>query len=478
MWGFARPEAGPVTVKYHGQELQSVVDAKTMRWDVTLPATDATMKPSRIQITSGRATLSLIDILVGDVYICVGASNVDFKLVDAVNGEFEVNATSNYSHQLRILHVDHASETTPQDDFPAKTPWQPVMPNDAMQDFSAICYFFGLEQLRVRPDVPVGLIAASWGATSALQWSPPGALDECGLPRNERRGHGPFWEPQATSVLWYSMIQPLTVLAIRGFIINLQGANSDCILPSMVRSWQWFWTNRGFEAPAALAAQFGCNTGPSGESESITEARFKQMSFLEADRTGLAVTSDLCDPASPQAIMHSPFKREEAQRLAILGESIIHGNSSIPARFPQPVAVHAVMYDPSWGAQYHYGTGIAHTSGGAGGGACVWGIQVEFDQDVQLRPEFKNFKKYMAHINGFELRPWKPTGPSHQITMSLTRVSGNIVTLNATVKGADFQGDHPFPATLSYGLGSFPVLPLVNKMGMPVGQFERTVEDV
>jgi hypothetical protein len=274
------------------------------------------------------------------------------------------------------------------------------------------------------------------------------------------------------------MMQPLTVLAIRGIVINLQGGDNDCILPSMVRSWQWFWTQRGFEAPAVLAAQFGCNTGPSGESESITEARFKQMSFLEADRTGLAVTSDLCDPASPQAIMHSPFKREEAQRLAILGESIIHGTSSIPARFPQPVAVHAVMYDPSWGAQYHYGTGIAHTSGGAGGGACVWGIQVEFDQDVQLRPEFKNFKKYMAHINGFELRPWKPTGPSHQITMSLTRVSGNIVTLNATVKGADFQGDHPFPATLSYGLGSFPVLPLVNKMGMPVGQFERTVEDV
>merc|ERR1719382_458614 len=128
MWGWARPEAGPVTIEYDGQEVQAALDAGTGRWDATLPARNATTEPCIIQIKSGKATRSLTDVLVGDVYMCVGASNIEFKLIDAADGELEVNSTINHSDRLRILTVDKASEASPQDDFTAKAPWQPVKP--------------------------------------------------------------------------------------------------------------------------------------------------------------------------------------------------------------------------------------------------------------------------------------------------------------------------------------------------------------
>merc|ERR1719203_2676341 len=121
-------------------------------------------------------------------------------------------------------------------------------------------------------------------------------------------------------------------------VLNLQG--SPCILPYMIHYWRQYWMAKGNDRPAVVVAQFGCNTGEKGNPTEITDARIDQMHFLEADRVALAVTSDFCDPASPYAIMHSPFKREEAKRLAEAGEAVTQ-DADVPNTFPVPMAVYA-----------------------------------------------------------------------------------------------------------------------------------------
>jgi len=188
---------------------------------------------------------------------------------------------------------------------------------------------------------------------------------------------------------------------------------------------------QGNDGPAVVVAQFGCNTGVGGDPTEVNDARIDQMHFLEAERTALAVTSDLCDPASPYAIMHSPFKREEAARLAEAVESITHGTSlepswssgtNLPGAFPVPIAVYADPWDESWGGP-----------GAGGDGECEarsWGIRVEFDQDLAVKSEFQALHTKFPHINGFTLYPaFESMGWTVPTKLAVTEVRGNFVVL-------------------------------------------------
>jgi len=261
------------------------------------------------------------------------------------------------------------------------------------------------------------------------------------------------------------MVHPWTALAVKGLVLNLQG--TMCILPFMIRHWRQAWMENGNDGPAVVAAQFGCNTGANGDPTEITDARMDQMHFLEVDRLALAVTSDFCDPASPYAIMHSPFKREEAARLADAGEVITQGGEVNPDSFPVPMAVYADPWDDSWG------------HGATGGSKCEaqgWGIRVEFDQGITVKPEFETLHKRFSHINGFTLYPAvESRGWDTGIKLSLTEVRDNVVVLNTTLSTADLKSKDPWPGQLVYGDGAFPVMPLTNGAGQPVGSFKIAV---
>jgi hypothetical protein len=238
-------------------------------------------------------------------------------------------------------------------------------------------------------------------------------------------------------------------------------------MPFMIQFWRNAWADKGNDEPAVAAAQFGCNAGTNGDPTEVTLARWDQMHFLEADRAVLVSTSDFCDPASPYAIMHSPFKREEAGRLAEALEAITQGSEGAPEAFPVPTAVYTDPWDDSWGP------------GGWGSKTCkaqAWGIRVEFDQDLDVKPEFKALFKKVRHINGFTLYPAaKAKAGSVSVKLDLTEIRGNTVVLNTTLSASQVKTHSPWPGQLVYADGAFPIMPLTNIAGQPVGTFKVNV---
>jgi len=431
-----------------------------------IPPVDISAEPADIVVSTEADSITFTDVVFGELYMCVGASNVDFRLDWSTDAFQALEDTHKYGDRVRIIKIKKQEAKEPDKDFKAQFGWQRVENDNNTAEFSSLCYFFGLEQVNRRADTPVGLIQASWGATASWQWAPRQALVDCKCPVNEDAGHGDFWEPQSSSVLWNGMMHPWTALGVKSLVLNLQG--DVCILPFMVSHWRQAWMEQGNDGPAVVAAQFGCNTGVGGDPTEINDARIDQMHFLEAERTALAVTSDFCDPASPYAIMHSPFKREEAARLAEAAESITHGGKDLPGAFPVPIAVYADPWDESWGGLSAGGDDDCE--------ARNWGIRVEFDQDLAVKPEFQTLHTKFPHINGFTLYPAvESTGWNVPTKLAVTEVRGNVVVLNTTLFMSELETDEPWPGALVYGDGAFPVLPLTNMAGQPVGSFKMDV---
>ena len=161
VWGWASPRER-VTVTL-GNTTQRTTADKSGKWKVTLPA----MKyggPYTMTV-KGRNTLTFTDILVGEVWICSGQSNMEWPLVSTLNAEEEI-ATANFP-ELRLFTVPRKISSLPLDDLDAGE-WNVCSPQ-SVERFSAIGYLFG-RQLHQDLKVPVGLINSSWGGTVAETW--------------------------------------------------------------------------------------------------------------------------------------------------------------------------------------------------------------------------------------------------------------------------------------------------------------------
>ncbi len=166
VWGWA-PNGTQVTVQINGQTAKAV--AKTGRWQVHLPVMEAG-GPYKLTISTSTQTIELKDVLVGDVWICSGQSNMEFALDSAQNAQAEI-AAAQYPN-LRLFTVERATSQTPLDDVTGH--WEVCTPETA-GDFSAVGYFFGRDLLQAGVQ-PIGLIHTSWGGTVAEAWTSFGAL--------------------------------------------------------------------------------------------------------------------------------------------------------------------------------------------------------------------------------------------------------------------------------------------------------------
>jgi sialate O-acetylesterase len=164
-----------VSVTFDGASHTATADGKG-RWRVNLPSREAG-GPYVVKVSSGSEERQLDDVMVGDVWLCSGQSNMEFSLRYATNAAFEVPYSTH--PMLRLLNVPRQSSTTPQQRFSAPAGWQRSAP-DSAADFSAACYIMGRE-LQVRQNIPIGLIAASWGGSTIEDWISRDALQT--LPR-------------------------------------------------------------------------------------------------------------------------------------------------------------------------------------------------------------------------------------------------------------------------------------------------------
>ena len=163
VYGHAAPGAdlsvqlGNATVSAHSD--------KTGQWRATLPAVPAG-GPYTLRVTSGTGMQEINDVLVGDVFLCTGQSNMQLSVRAAANATFEIAAAKD--DQVRELSVDRVPSPVALATFTSPVSWKVESPQTA-GDFSASCFYFARE-LRNHVNVPVGLITVAWGGTRVRGW--------------------------------------------------------------------------------------------------------------------------------------------------------------------------------------------------------------------------------------------------------------------------------------------------------------------
>ena len=189
VWGDAAAgETVQVTLGTRKTRVRADADG---HWRADLPGLPAG-GPYTLTVTakSGRSQRA-DDVLVGDVWLCSGQSNMEYP-VSGVLGAMGEIAKAN-DPEMRLMTVEKKTSLNPERQFPAPVQWQPVTP-ETVRDFSAACYFMARD-LRASQKVPMGLIDASWGGTAIDAWRPetamakdPAARENVALLRTYRTG--------------------------------------------------------------------------------------------------------------------------------------------------------------------------------------------------------------------------------------------------------------------------------------------------
>lgn len=228
--------------------VHDVTVASDGRWCVPVRTPAATRDPQTIHVL-GRADNPFVNILVGEVWLCAGQSNMQWFLKNALNGAQELASCAD--PDIRVLDMDRTALDTPTEEFSAR--WKKCEPS-TMGEFSAVGYFFG-RKLRQELDVPIGLIAVNQGNTAIEVWmsresvtSDP-ELYENAMLRNTPHEDG---SPHAIASCYNARIYPLRNLPVAG-VIWYQGENNqgypyiyEKFLKTMIAGWRQDW---GYDFP-------------------------------------------------------------------------------------------------------------------------------------------------------------------------------------------------------------------------------------
>ncbi|MEO8362694.1 MAG: sialate O-acetylesterase, partial [Vicinamibacteria bacterium] len=170
VWGTAAAGA-PVTITFAGRAATARTD-DAGRWTATLPALPSG-GPFTLEATAGpNATRSITDVLVGDVFLCSGQSNMEMPVGQSRGGEFAAARSAN--DRIRLLTIPHLGLPAASRSFDPTAMWQ-AADAKSVRPFSAACYFMGSE-IQESQKVPVGLIHSSWGGTAIEPWIGRSAL--------------------------------------------------------------------------------------------------------------------------------------------------------------------------------------------------------------------------------------------------------------------------------------------------------------
>jgi sialate O-acetylesterase len=169
VWGEAAPgEQVAVTL---GEARASATAGRDGRWRVELPAL-AAGGPYALTATSASGAARAEDVMVGDVWLCSGQSNMELQVRHALDSYNQIQSAND--PRLRLLNVPRLAVPAPTEHFTQPVAWAPTTP-ETVGDFSAACYYMVRELRAQHPDVPIGAINASWGGSPIRAW-----LDEEG----------------------------------------------------------------------------------------------------------------------------------------------------------------------------------------------------------------------------------------------------------------------------------------------------------
>jgi sialate O-acetylesterase len=457
IWGKAAA-AEKVEIKFRSQTA-SVITAADGRWRVTLKSEKAATFPSEL-IAKGANTVVVRDVLVGDVWLCSGQSNMAFLVRNVDDAERETAAAD--FPLIRQFKVPTVAADKPQSDVPGS--WAACTPASA-GGFSAVGYFFARD-LHQKLGVPIGIVNSSWGGTQIEAWlsepalrADPAAKEifarwdqrmaeypkkmtehatavtkwekdqaEGKAAKGKKRGApakpegpGSRWIPGG---LYNAMIAPLVPFAMRGVLWYQGEANSArhaeyaALFTGMIKQWR---ADFGQPLPFYFVqlANFERNAGTKGDEWAFQ--REAQAKALALPGTGMAVTIDIGDPKD----IHPRNKQDVGRRLALHARQKIFGEK----------------------------------------------IESEGPRFADARPEGAAMKVTFTHAEGLRLEPAKTdgrvsfevAGENRKFVPAQARIEGNAVIVNAdSVRN---------PVAVRYAWRNSPDARLFNAAGLPAAPF-------
>ncbi|RMG70962.1 MAG: hypothetical protein D6722_07760 [Bacteroidetes bacterium] len=278
-------------------------------WELKL-STPAAGGPYEIVVMDRRGERLVIeDVLIGEVWLASGQSNMEWPLSRVEAAEPEIEAADYPS--IRLFHAERRTSHTPQDDLIGE--WVVCSP-EAVASFSAIGYFFS-QTLHARLQVPVGCVLSSWGGTQAEAWTPVDALArDPELATSTAKLAVNQATPRAPGILYNAMIHPLAHFRIKGALWYQGESNRGrpetylAVMTHLIEGWRQKW---GYEFPfyfVQLAPYDYVSRGSTG-GPYIREA---QLQTLRLPQTGMVVTADVGDYTN----IHPRRKRPVGERLA------------------------------------------------------------------------------------------------------------------------------------------------------------------
>jgi len=331
IWGWANANE-KISVTFAGQT-KTAKTGENGKWMVKLDPLEGSNKPSQMTI-EGKNKITLENILVGEVWICSGQSNMEWPIRASMNPKEEISA-ANYP-QIRLFDVPgHTTSPVPNDKAARPGSWRKCSPKTA-PNFSAVGYFFG-RRLHRELKVPVGLIGSNWGGTRIEPWTTLAGFEsvpELSKIADQVKGYkdGAKVGGGSPSAIYNSMVHPLVPFSIRGAIWYQGESNGGEHMSyyhkkhALVNGWRKAFQNKGlafywvqlanFRKPNVRAVidpkkEFSNAAGGDGWAR-IREAQTKA---LDIPHTGMAVAIDLADAHNPNDI-HPRNKQDVGGRLA------------------------------------------------------------------------------------------------------------------------------------------------------------------
>ena len=352
VWGWADP--GEKVIVELGGHTAETITGTDGKWKLYLGPLD-TGGPFELRI-SGKNTIIINNVLVGEVWVCSGQSNMAMEVQRCLNAKQEMSS-ANYP-QIRHFQVKRTKAIKPLDDVSPVdkesrlNKWE-VCDSLTVKYFTGAGYFF-VRDLYKKLNVPVGLISVSWGGTTAEAWTPRDTLendpelklilknwpdynnDEEWLKKEyekylesveKARKEGqnePLYFNQP-SVLYNGIIAPVIPYGIRG--VTWYQGESNCyrayqyrrLFPVMIEQWRKKWNQGDFPFLFVQLANYHF------EPQTFPELREAQTMTLSLANTAMAVAIDIGDSSD----IHPKNKQEVGRRLSLAARKLVYGEQII-----------------------------------------------------------------------------------------------------------------------------------------------------
>ena len=334
LWGKTKPGTKLNIFTSWNNKKYSGISDKNGKWKIPI-TTDSTGGPYLIKISSKDYTVILKNILLGEVWLCTGQSNMEMPLrgfmgQSVKGGNREISLASKYKN-IRLFQAKQAISDLPADELSIWHSWSEVS-SKSISDFSAVGWFFGKLLNDALNDVPIGLIQIDWGGTPAELWMSKKAMSKFPeISQDSILVTSSHYGPLKPSRIFNAMIHPVSNLKFKG-VLWYQGEsnvkrqeNYEQIFSGLIKDWrEQFSFNFPFYF-VQIAPYYYYNKN----SAVLREAQLKTMQTVK--NTGMVVSLDVGE----QYKIHPGKKKEIGERLAYWALAKDYGFNGLSYKAPE-----------------------------------------------------------------------------------------------------------------------------------------------